>query len=59
MQYGLFEIMDSLKAGDSDEQIAAQMKRHPDAYGKRKGERLEMAMQYRRALSHTTEKERD
>ncbi len=55
MSYGLFEILDSLKAGASDEQIAARMKRHPDAYGKRKADRLALAMEYRRALSaHTS-----
>lgn len=54
-EYGLFDIIDSLKAGESDEQIAMRMKRHPQAYGKRKAERLQTAMEYRRALStHTS-----
>ena len=51
-EYGMFEILEQMKSGATDEHIAKQMKQHPDAYGSRREERLAIAREYRRALGH-------
>lgn len=51
------QILEQLKAGATDEQLAQQMKSNPSAFGSRKHERLYIASEYRRSLRHLINKE--
>tara|TARA_Y100000401_G_scaffold55978_1_gene44357 strand:- start:917 stop:1090 length:174 start_codon:yes stop_codon:yes gene_type:complete len=53
----LDQIVEQLKAGATDEQLAHQMKSNPSAFGRRKEERLYIASEYRRSLRHLINKE--